>query len=52
MHHRFFPPRHRTTFALLTAFTLLALGTQTTQAADHFCGQRTALCRHRFTVRA
>ena len=47
MHHRLLPPRllpsrHRTALALLTTFTLLAAGTQAAQAAEHFCGQRTA----------
>lgn len=42
MHHRLLPPRHRTALALLTAFTLLAAGTQAVHAAEHFCGQRTA----------
>lgn len=42
MHHHLLPPWHRTALALLAAFTLLATDTLAAQAAEHFCGQRSA----------
>ena len=41
-HHRRLRNLHRTALALLTTFLLLASGPQAAQAAEHFCGQRTA----------
>ena len=41
-HHHRLRNLNRTALALLTTFLLLASGPQAAQAAEHFCGQRTA----------
>ena len=42
MHHPLHQPLYNTTLALLAALTLLAAGTHTAHAAEHFCGQTSA----------
>ena len=42
MHHSLHQPLYNTTLALLAALTLLAAGTHTAHAAEHFCGQTSA----------